>query len=352
MKRDEALNTLNMLLKHLKIKIGVASCVQEGSFLIFDLKINPGGTLKKLEKYTTEIALSLKSLSEPLIYPITDKGIVRMEVMTSILDTVSFKEMIESDSFKHSDCILPLAIGQLRNGNSLIIDLTKMPHLLISGATGSGKSILLQTIINSLLVKGEDYSLALVDTKRVEFSFYNGISKLYGPVARDVISSIELLDELISEMEGRFVKLEKSGCRDISKYKKRMPYIILIIDELADLMLSSKKDVQERLCKLAQKSRACGIHIVAATQRPSVDVITGLIKANFPARISCQVSAAVDSRIILDRNGAEKLSGKGDAIIDCQGYRFKRFKGSYISEDEIISNVRRLKPWWSTMWGS
>jgi S-DNA-T family DNA segregation ATPase FtsK/SpoIIIE len=320
--------------------------------LIFDIALKPGGTFKKLERFSTEIALALKSISEPLIYPVTSEGIVRMEVMVSSLDTVNFKDIIDSKEFSDSDCILPVAFGRLRNGSPLIVDLTKMPHLLVSGATGSGKSILLQTIINSLLLKSTNYNLALIDTKRVEFSYYDGLLKLYGPIARDVDSANILLNNLIIEMENRFKVLEKSGCRDITYYKGFMPYIVVVVDEFADLMVVSRKESQELICRLAQKSRACGIHLVVATQRPSVDVVTGLIKANFPSRISCQVSSSSDSRIVLDKNGAEKLSGKGDAIIDCPGFNFKRFKGSYLTEEEIVYNVKNTRSWWSKLWNS
>lgn len=352
MDKNIAIKSLNTLFEQLKVKASVKNYKQENSFLIFDIVLEPSGTFKKLEKFSTEIALTLKSISEPLIYPVTSEGIIRMEIMVSLLDTVNFKDIVDSVEFLNSDYILPIALGKLRDGLPLIIDLTKMPHLLVSGATGSGKSILLQVIINSLFLKSTNYNLALIDTKRVEFSYYNNLSKLYGPIARDVNSANILLNNLIIEMENRFKILEKSKCRDITYYKGLMPYIVVIIDEFADLMIISKKESQELICRLAQKSRACGIHLIVATQRPSVDVITGLIKANFSSRISCQVSSSSDSRIVLGKNGAEKLSGSGDAIIDCPGFSFKRFKGSYIAEEEIAYNVKNTRSWWSKIWNS
>ena len=328
-----AKEVLTRLFKQLKIKAEIKQCIEEGNFLVFDILLNPGGTFRSLEKFSTEIALSLKALSEPLIYPITRKGIIRMEIMISEPIDVYFKDVVNFDN----EMILPLGLGKERNGTPLIIDLINMPHLLVGGATGSGKSIMLQSIINSLLINEKQFiNFALIDPKRVEFSYYDRLSQLYGPVARDVSEAIELLKKLVEEMESRFSRLEKSGARDVNTYKGRMPYIVLIIDELADLMMVSKNETQEYVCRLAQKSRACGIHLVVATQRPSVDVITGLIKANFPARLSCQVSSAIDSRILLNRNGAEKLLGKGDAIITCSGHNFTRFKGSYISDKEIV----------------
>lgn len=353
MEKVAAEKALMRLFEQLKIKAEIKKCVLEGNFLVFDITLNPGGTFRRLEQFSTEIALSLKALSEPLIYPVTKEGIIRMEITASEPGSVFFKDVINSDDFSASQAKLPLALGKNRNGVPIIVDLSTMPHLLVGGTTGSGKSIMLQTIINSLLVNEKQFiNFALIDPKRVEFSCYESISQLYGPVARDVGGAIGLLENLVVEMENRFSRLEKSGVRDINSYKGRMPYIVVIIDELADLMMISKKITQEYICRLAQKSRACGIHLVIATQRPSVDVVTGLIKANFPARLSCQVSSAIDSRILLDRNGAERLSGNGDAIINCSEYKFVRFKGSYISEKDIILNIKKKKSWWSRIWNS
>lgn len=697
MQKDLAINSLNNLLSQLKLKAEIESCKIEDSFLIFDIKLGPGGTFKKLEKCTTEIALALKALSEPLIYPVMKDGIIRMEVMIAEQKTVFFKDLINSEQFINSENILPLVLGGLRDGSPLIADLTKMPHLLVSGSTGchargteilmydgtvkniedikiddvlmgpnsmprkvlklfrgkekmykiiptkgdpfivnenhilslirtnhkilkskeiinisvkeyitksksfkhlyklyrcpverfgneapvkepyfvglllgdgaikhqlsfstqdnmlveeikkaahtfnsiikkrakydysfsminqkdfqgkselrkfleeigiygtscydkfvphlyktaswedrleilaglidtdgncdgsgfdfiskshklaidvvfiarslglaaymkeswkratngktkvkqkyyrvyisgncsiipcrvsrkqatkrrqikdvlkigfsieplnednfygvevsddnlylmgdftvthnSGKSIMLQSIINSLLLNPKTrIKLALIDPKRVEFSYYNDLNNLYAPVARDVESSLQLLNSLIEEMDMRFLKLEKSGVRDILNYKGHMPYVVVVIDELADLMMASKKEAQYLICRLAQKSRACGIHLVIATQRPSVNVVTGIIKANFPARLSCQVTASVDSRTILDRNGAETLVGKGDAIIDCGEHKFKRFKGAFLNEEDIIQNINsNKKSWLRRLWTS
>jgi len=346
----DVVNSVNRLFRKLKVKARVINQKEEGSFLILDVVLNPGGTFRKVENCSMEIALTLKSLAPPLIYPITKEGIIRMEVMLSPLDTIPFNTIIESKEFVNPKYTLPLALGKMRDGSNLVIDLTDMPHLLIAGATGSGKSIMLQTIINSIILSRKNYLLALIDPKRVEFSYYNNFSRLYGPICRNVPSSIELLRKLIGEMDRRFFVLEKAGCRNISYYKGVMPHIIIVVDELADLMMASKKEVQSFICRLAQKSRACGMHLVVATQRPSVDVVTGLIKANFPSRISCQVSSHIDSRTILDRGGAERLAGKGDAIIDCPNFNFRRFKGAFIDEKDILRNVKANKSWWSRIW--
>lgn len=352
MEIKNAVKILNDLFSQLKLKAIIQNCQIEDAFLIFDIKLISGGTFKKLEKHATEIALALKSLSIPLIYPLTQDGIVKMEVMISEQKTIFFKDIILNKEFIESKYKLPLILGSLRNGDNLIIDLIKMPHLLISGSTGSGKSILLQSIINSLIFSETKINFALIDPKRVEFSYYDGLNNLYAPIAKNTESSLGLLTKLIEEMDRRFILLEKSGSRDISTFNGNMPYIVVIIDELADLMIASKKEAQELICRLAQKSRACGIHLIIATQRPSVDVVTGLIKVNFPARLSCRVSSSIDSRTILDRNGAETLIGNGDAILDCVDFRFRRFKGAFITEKEIIENIRRAQrsKWLKKIW--
>lgn len=329
---------LTNVLEELKIKANVMSYKEEGPFVIFDLGLYSGGKFKQIERFSTEIALALRAVAEPLVYPVMNEGVIRMEVMVREQSTVIFDDILP-----HSNGNLPLVLGQSRDGSPFTADLTKMPHLLIGGATGSGKSTMLHSIICGLLGKAQ---LALVDPKRVEFTHYK--HGLYAPTAKTAEEAVVLLKKLILEMNRRFEKLEKWKMRDISGSK--LPYIVLVIDELADLMSVNKKEIQDLLCQLAQKSRACGIHIIAATQRPSVDVVTGIIKANFPARIACRVISNADSRVILDRGGAEKLLGNGDAIIQSAEYDFKRFKGAYISEDDIIRLTKDGHNWWSRLW--
>lgn len=341
---------LEKLFEELKIRTQIVNCKKEGSFLVYDLKLEPNGTYRKIERHTTEISLCLKSIEEPIIFPITDKGIVRMEVMMEKQKDVMFSDIITSSKSFSNLHTLPLFLGKKRDGETLCVDLSKMPHLLIGGATGSGKSVMIHTIINSLLVTNSNVRFALIDPKRVELTHYNRLSSLYARVAKDVESSMSLLDKLVCEMDRRFMVLSKAGVRNISEHKGKMPYIVMIIDELADLMLSFKKDTQKYICKLAQKSRACGIHIILATQRPSTDVITGLIKANFPARLGCKVSSAIDSRVLLDRMGAERLGGKGDAILRCDDFPFVRFKGAFITDKEMEYYINRRKNWWTKIW--
>ena len=344
MKLKNAIIQLNNVFKQLKMNAEVIGCKEETPFLIFDIVLLPGGTFRKIERNSTEIALALKSISNPLVYPLTTRGVIRMEIMIAEQENVMFSDICNNEN----NLSLPLNLGKLRDGSTLSLDLSKMPHLLIGGTTGSGKSILLHTIINSLML-GSSCEFALIDTKRVEFSYYDSVSRLFSPIVRDVDGAILLFEELIEEMEKRFRILEKNKCRDISEFPN-MNYIVVIIDELADIMMIAKKEVQKLICRLAQKSRACGIHLVAATQRPSTDVVTGIIKANFPSRISCQVSSHADSRTILDAHGAEKLSGKGDAIINTPSIKFKRFKGAFISQKEIKHNVSNNQSLWREIW--
>jgi len=347
---------LGGILRQLKIKARVRSCRREGPFLVCDLMLEPGGKVRQIERHSMEIALGIRAFAEPIIYAVPAEGVVRMELMMEDQGPVPFQDVFTSDEYRNSKAVLPVAMGLVRNGKKLVVDLAQMPHFLVAGTTGSGKSMALHAIINSMLLCGpERVRLALVDPKRIEFSHYIGIPNLYAPIARDPEASLTLFRDLLSEMESRFVRLQKAKCRDITQYKGRMPYMVVVVDEFADLMMVSRKPTQELVCRLAQKSRACGIHIVLATQRPSVDVVTGPIKANFPSRMSCQVSSAVDSRVVLDRNGAERLTGKGDAILDCPGHRFVRLKGACLSETDIMLNVRRSatnQSWWRRLWSS
>ena len=326
---------MQTILKQLKIKADVVNIEQNESMTKYYLRMHPGAKVSKVENCSTEIALGLKAFSKPIIKVITEQGLVSLEMLTKPVNTVNFSEIISTET----EYSLPLFLGRSHDGRELITDLTKMPHLLIAGTTGSGKSVLLHSIISGLLKSAANVRLALIDPKKVEFSYYSEVKQLLYPVVTDPDAALGVLSDLVVEMEARFKELSKNKVNNIDDYNEKkgntMPYIVLVIDEFSDLMHVSKKEFQKKLCMLAQKSRACGIHIIIATQRPSVDVVTGLIKANFPARISCMVSSLTDSRVILGASGAEKLLGKGDSLISAVGYNMTRFQGAYISPEQI-----------------
>ena len=274
--------------------------------------------------------------------------------------TVAFRELIESEEFKKHPSDIAFAAGKDIAGKVIVADIAKMPHLLIAGATGSGKSVCINTIIMSILYKAdpEDVKLIMIDPKVVELSVYNGIPHLFIPVVTDPKKASGALHWAVSEMTDRYQKFAEYGVRDLKGYNKKvegikdiedenkpkkMPQIVIIVDELADLMMVAPGDVEEAICRLAQLARAAGIHLIIATQRPSVNVITGLIKANMPSRIAFSVSSGVDSRTILDMNGAEKLLGKGDMLFYPQGYQKPaRLQGAFVSDDEVSAVVEFL----------
>jgi S-DNA-T family DNA segregation ATPase FtsK/SpoIIIE len=254
-------------------------------------------------------------------------------------------------AYGFDDKNIPLIIGPSHGGSSIICDLIEMPHLLIGGTTGSGKSVLLHSMLCGIIESKKNIKLALIDPKRVEFPYYKDIKQLMYPVATNCEQALNIMYDLIEEMNERFEILQNSHTNLISEYNsissKQMPYIVLVIDEFSDLAQTAKKEFQEKICRLAAMSRAAGIHIIMATQRPSVNVVTGLIKANFPARISFMVPSLIDSRVILDTNGAQKLLGKGDGIIHTNGFNMVRFQGAFITTNEIKRICKNNK---KTIW--
>ena len=291
--------------------------------------------------------------------PIPGKNTIGIEVPNQTAQFVSLQEIIETEKFKTAQSPLTIALGLTIEGLPLITNIEKMPHGLIAGATGSGKSVCINTIILSILYKAhhDEVKLLLVDPKMVELTPYNNIPHLIAPVITDVKAATKALKWAVDEMELRYQKFVELGVRNIQKYNEKvikpgheqmekMPYIVIIIDELADLMMMSPQEVEDSICRIAQKARACGIHLLLATQRPSVDVITGLIKANIPTRIAFSVSSQVDSRTMIDTNGAEKLLGRGDMLFVENGAgRTIRLQGPFVSDEEIervASYVRSL----------
>jgi len=279
--------------------------------------------------------------------PIPNKSAVGIEVPNKEIAVVYLRDIIESPEFQNNSSKLSVALGKDVAGAPIVADLQKMPHLLIAGATGTGKSVCINTIISSLLFKAQpsEVKLLMVDPKVVELNVYNNIPHLVSPVVTDPKKAATALKWVVAEMENRYSLFASNGARDIHKYneilKERqndgiLPYIVVIIDELADLMMVAPNDVEDAICRIAQMARAAGIHLVIATQRPSVDVITGLIKANIPSRISFAVSSQIDSRTILDIGGAEKLLGKGDMLYYPSGASKPiRVQGCFISDKEV-----------------
>ena len=294
-----------------------------------------------------DLALALAAPSLRFEAPVPGESFVGLEVPNARREVVTLRSILESNAFQtlQKKARLPVALGQGSGGESVITDMAEMPHLLIAGATGSGKSVCINTIICSLMMQLTPLELQmyLVDPKRVELTAYNGLPHLAGPVLVEADQAVPALHALIVEMQSRYKRFEQKGARNIqgynakiSKQEDRIPYLMLVIDELADLMMTSPTEVETALCRLAQLGRATGIHLVVATQRPSVDVLTGLIKANFPSRASFAVSSQVDSRTVLDGAGAEKLLGRGDMLfMPTNAAKPKRVQGTYISDDEV-----------------
>jgi len=302
--------------------------------------------VERIASLTNDLALALASPSIKIEAPVPGKSIVGIEVPNTTAALVSLRDVIESAPFQRlrPKTKLPMALGKGVSGESLVADLTKMPHLLVAGATGSGKSIFLKSMIITFLLHAtpEEGRLLLVDPKRVELVDFRNVPHLVSPVIVDRDKAMATLKWLNREMDHRYDKLAALGARDIETYNRNprveepLPYIMLIVDELAELMSAAPDEVERMICRLAQLARATGIHLVLATQRPSVDVVTGLIKANFPARISFAVASQVDSRTILDSAGAEKLLGRGDVLfLPADAPKPKRLQGSFISEPEI-----------------
>jgi len=317
---------------------------------MYEFSPAPGVKINKIASLADDLALALKSTSIRIVAPIPGKGVIGIELANPKRQIVSLKALLASKSFKNHKGKLPLALGQDIVGQPTITDLSKMPHLLIAGATGTGKSVGLNAMICSLLYRHfpDKLRLLMIDPKRIELSLYDGIPHLLHPVVNEPKEATRALRWAVMEMERRYSLLEEAKCRNLEGYNKKaeepLPYLVIIIDELADLMMVSSKEVEASIARLAQMARAAGIHLIVATQRPSVDVLTGLIKANFPARISFKVSSKVDSRTILDVTGAERLLGMGDMLFLAPGTATpERIHGAYVSEAEISKIVEFLK---------
>ena len=321
----------------------------------YELRPAEGVRVSKIANLADDIALNLAAETIRIEAPIPGKQAVGIEVPNKEKEAVHLREVLESPEFQENDSKLTVALGKDVAGNTQLADIAKMPHVLIAGSTGSGKSVCINTIITSIIfhAKPSEVKLVMVDPKVVELSVYNGIPHLLIPVVTDPKKAAGALAWAVQEMDDRYNKFAQKGVRDLKGYNHaiekeegvgKLPQIVIIVDELADLMMVAAKDVEEAICRLAQKARAAGMHLVIATQRPSVDVITGLIKANVPSRIAFAVSSQVDSRTILDSVGAEKLLGKGDMLYFPSGApKPIRVQGAFVSDEEVEKVVDFIK---------
>jgi len=339
------------------VKIKVTQVTQGPAITRYEAQPAPGVKVSKITNLADDIALSLASADVRIEAPIPGKSVVGIEVPNKEISMVHFREVLETPEYQGSTSKLSLCLGKDITGTPVIADLTKMPHLLIAGATGSGKSVCINTLIHSILfnARPDEVKFLLVDPKMVELANYNGIPHLIAPVVTDPRKAAGALKWIVTEMETRYELFATAGVRDIVRYNflrtqdkndehPPLPYVVVIIDELADLMMVAPGDVEDAICRLAQMARAAGIHLIVATQRPSVDVITGLIKANIPSRIAFAVSSQTDSRTILDMNGAEKLLGRGDMLYYPMGMsKPLRVQGCYLGDKEVENVVSFLQ---------
>ena len=330
----------------------------------FALEPGIGVKVRRVTELQNDLALALAVPALRIEAPIPGKSRIGIEIPNTTIATVGLREALESSDFAAAKAKLPIPLGRDVNGHYQIADLAKMPHLLVAGSTGSGKSIFVNVLIAAMLLNRtpDELRFVMVDPKMVEMTEYNGIPHLLAPVVTDMEKVIGILRWAVTEMERRYQLFMRSGVRNIEAYHKRskelgphlekppenIPYVVIIIDELADLMMTAPDDIETALVRLAQKARATGMHLILATQRPSVDVITGLIKANFPARIAFAVTSQIDSRVILDTPGAERLLGRGDMLYKAaDSDKPQRIQGAFVSDKDIsaiVSHWRLLAP--------
>lgn len=352
---------LQQTLKNFGVNVTISNVSCGPTVTRYEIQPEMGVKVSKIVNLTDDIKLNLAAADIRMEAPIPGKAAIGIEVPNKETLPVMFRDLIESDEFKQHPSNIAFAAGRDIGGQVIMADIAKMPHLLIAGATGSGKSVCINTIIMSLLYRAdpEDVKLILIDPKVVELSVYNGIPHLFIPVVTDPKKAAGALNWAVAEMTERYQKFATYGVRDLKGYNakvesiadiddpekpKKLPQIVIIVDELADLMMVAPGDVEDAICRLAQLARACGIHLIIATQRPSVNVITGLIKANMPSRIAFSVTSGVDSRTILDMVGAEKLLGKGDCLYYPQGLNKPlRVQGAFVSDQEVSDVVDFIK---------
>ncbi|MGH0830879.1 DNA translocase FtsK, partial [Bacillus pretiosus] len=358
---DEQKELLDTTFNNFHVGAHVINVSQGPAVTRFEVQPDPGVKVNKITNLSDDIKLSLAAKDIRIEAPIPGKSAIGIEVPNKESKPVFLREILRSPVFTKSESPLTVALGLDISGDPIVTDIRKMPHGLIAGATGSGKSVCINAILTSILYKAKPHEvkLMLIDPKMVELAPYNSVPHLVAPVITDVKAATAALKWAVEEMERRYELFAHAGARDLTRYNtivsgreipgETLPYIVIVIDELADLMMVAPGDVEEAICRIAQKARACGIHLLVATQRPSVDVITGLIKSNIPTRIAFTVSSQVDSRTIIDIGGAEKLLGRGDMLFLGNGTsKPVRVQGVYVSDDEIektVDHVRKqMKP--------
>ena len=352
----ERASLLEDTLRSFNVEAKVTNVIEGPSVTRYEIQPSTGVKVQKIVNLADDIALNLRAKSLRMEAPIPGKAAVGIEIENEQREIVSLREIIGSKEFRTHKSKLVFTVGKDIGGNAIVADLAKMPHLLIAGATGSGKSVCINTIITSILYKArpEEVKLVLIDPKMVELGSYNGIPHLLIPVVTDASKAAAALGWAVGEMTGRYKKFASEGVRDINSYNSVMkarkqkedmlPQIVVIIDELADLMMVASSQVEDAICRLAQLARGAGMHLIVATQRPSVDVITGLIKANIPSRVAFMVSSQIDSRTIIDMPGAEKLVGNGDMLFKPQDLnKPKRIQAPFISDGEVRSVIDFVK---------
>ena len=348
---------LQQTLENFGVNVTITNVSCGPSVTRYELQPEMGVKVSKIVGLADDIKLNLATPDIRIEAPIPGKAAVGIEVPNKENSPVMLRDLLQSEEFKNAKSKLSFAAGKDIAGKPVVADIAKMPHLLIAGATGSGKSVCINTLIISILYKAtpDEVRLIMIDPKVVELSVYNGIPHLFIPVVTDPKKAAGALNWAVSEMTSRYNAFAEYGVRNLGEYNKKvanmrvpegekapekMPQIVIIVDELADLMMVAPGEVEDAICRLAQLARAAGIHLIIATQRPSVNVITGLIKANMPSRIAFSVSSGVDSRTILDMNGAEKLLGKGDMLFYPQGYQKPaRLQGAFVSDEEVSAVV-------------